>query len=119
MIRRMLIFGASGDLTPRYLLPAVARLLEVEELSGEFQILGVARDDWNRDAFRSHIQKKFEVHAAAIPSRFRDSLISCLEYQRADVTTPSEVTKILSGVGEPGIVYLALPPALFMPVVEA
>ncbi len=45
MIRRMLILGATGDLTPRYLLPALARLREARRFPEGFEVFGLARED--------------------------------------------------------------------------
>ena len=48
MIGRLVIFGATGDLTARYLLPALAALNAAGELSGDFRLVGSGREDWTR-----------------------------------------------------------------------
>ncbi len=45
MIRRILISGATGDLSPQYQLPALASLHEMGVLPEGFEICGLARDD--------------------------------------------------------------------------
>ncbi len=45
MIERIAIFGTTGDLTPRYLLPALARLHGTGSLPEDFEISCLARDD--------------------------------------------------------------------------
>lgn len=49
------IFGATGDLTKRLLLPSIYNLAAAKLLPDGFRLLGVAMDDWQGDAFRDHI----------------------------------------------------------------
>ncbi len=51
----MTIFGASGDLTKRLLLPSIYNLIAAKVLPDTFRLLGVAVEDWNDDIFRDHI----------------------------------------------------------------
>ena len=55
MIERMVLFGASGDLTSRLLMPAVAQLAEAGLLPQPFTIVGSAISDWSSEEFRQHI----------------------------------------------------------------
>ena len=48
----LVVFGASGDLTARKLLPALAALAEHDALPLHFAVVGVARTPWDDDAFR-------------------------------------------------------------------
>ena len=51
----MVIFGATGDLTKRLLLPSIYNLVAARVLPNEFRLLGVAVDDWDAPAFQKHI----------------------------------------------------------------
>jgi len=51
----MVIFGASGDLTGRKILPALARLADRGVLDDGFTVIGVARTEWSDDDFRAHV----------------------------------------------------------------
>ena len=51
----LVIFGASGDLTARKILPALARLADRGVLDDGFTLIGVARTEWSDDDFRSHV----------------------------------------------------------------
>jgi glucose-6-phosphate 1-dehydrogenase len=51
----MVIFGASGDLTARKILPALARLADRGVLDNGFTVIGVARTKWSDDDFRAHV----------------------------------------------------------------
>jgi glucose-6-phosphate 1-dehydrogenase len=54
----LVIFGASGDLTRRKLLPAVYNLAELSLLPEEFAILGVARPQIDEHAYRSQLREQ-------------------------------------------------------------
>ncbi len=56
----MIIFGASGDLTKRKLMPALYSLYKANRLKGNFSILGVARTAYEDEAYRSYISQ--ELH---------------------------------------------------------
>jgi glucose-6-phosphate 1-dehydrogenase len=47
------IFGATGDLTRRKLIPALYHLMQRREIADRCHVLGAARSDWSDDEFRS------------------------------------------------------------------
>src|SRR5713226_3400663 len=51
----MVIFGASGDLTKRLLMPALYNLARAGRLSENFAIIGVDRTPQSSNAFRSYL----------------------------------------------------------------
>ncbi len=51
----LVIFGASGDLTTRKLMPALAELIERKFLPGQFSVVGVARTEMTDDDFRARM----------------------------------------------------------------
>ncbi len=51
----MVIFGATGDLTRRKLVPALYNLAKYELLSREFAIVGVAHNTMTTDDFRKKV----------------------------------------------------------------
>ena len=53
----MVIFGASGDLTSRKLIPALFNLVQAGLLSDQFSVLGVARDPMTDEQFRDSVTK--------------------------------------------------------------
>jgi glucose-6-phosphate 1-dehydrogenase len=61
----MVIFGASGDLTKRKLIPALYNLAQEGLLSQQFAIVGFAFDSFTTESFREHLNediKQFESH---------------------------------------------------------
>ena len=61
----MVIFGASGDLTTRKLLPALYNLGRNNLLPREFAILGFAKDALTEDEFRKKIRDDIREYAGA------------------------------------------------------
>jgi len=48
----LVIFGASGDLTSRMLVPAIERLVQHKQLADEFAVVGVGRSPLTDEDFR-------------------------------------------------------------------
>src|SRR5437660_4949608 len=53
----VVIFGASGDLTKRKLVPALYRLVQERLVPAEFAIVGLARTEMGDDAFRDKMKE--------------------------------------------------------------
>jgi glucose-6-phosphate 1-dehydrogenase len=118
MIERMVLLGASGDLTSRLLMPAVAQLAEVDRLPPGFTIVGSANADWSTEDFRHHIVAELEKHSTVAPAT-RDAVVRMLSFQPADVTRPEDVGRLIGEDRPDTLVYLALPPFLYQSVLPA
>ena len=73
MTSRFVVFGASGDLTRSYLMPALVRLHAAGRLAGDLAIVGAARDPWDTEVFRRRIgeglARRSGARSARIPWR--------------------------------------------------
>ncbi|MEE1770179.1 glucose-6-phosphate dehydrogenase [Streptomyces sp. JV185] len=118
MINRLAVFGATGDLTARFLLPALAALQAAGHLGDQLQLTGVSREDWDTERYRQWIADQLDRHGGSSPSEAREAIAVSARYLRADVTDPADVAAATAGDG-PVAVYLALPPAIFPRVVTA
>jgi glucose-6-phosphate 1-dehydrogenase len=118
VIERLVIFGGTGDLTGRYLLPGLAALQAGGHLSEGFQLVGASREDWDDEHFRSWAADWLEREASSVEAGARTTLMRSLRYHRLDLAAPASVTTCLAGEG-PVAVYLALPPAVFPIAVSA
>jgi glucose-6-phosphate 1-dehydrogenase len=118
MIDRLVIFGATGDLTARFLLPGLAALRAAGLLSERFQLTGSGREDWDGEQFRSWAATQLGRHAAHLPAAARQAVVSASAYRQADVRDPASVAAAVAGDG-PVAAYLALPPAVFPGAVTA
>ncbi|KUN92272.1 glucose-6-phosphate dehydrogenase [Streptomyces caeruleatus] len=118
MIDRLVVFGATGDLTARYLLPALAALQEAGHLGDGFQLTGASREDWSSAQFREWMAAQLDRHGGTYPAGAREAVVDGARYVRADVTSSADIAAAVAGDG-PVAVYLALPPALFPRAVTA
>jgi glucose-6-phosphate 1-dehydrogenase len=64
----LVIFGASGDLTQRKLVPSIYQLKRERRLPPEITVVGVARRDWSHDYFREQMRTGVEEFADGIGS---------------------------------------------------
>jgi glucose-6-phosphate 1-dehydrogenase len=118
MIERLVLLGATGDLTARYLLPGLAALRGGGHIGDGFRLTGVGRQHWDDDEFRRWAGAQLDQHAPEVPAADRRAVVAASEYRRADVTDPAALTAVLPGTA-PVAAYLALPPSVFAPTVSA
>ncbi|HIK10683.1 MAG TPA: glucose-6-phosphate dehydrogenase [Oscillatoriaceae cyanobacterium M33_DOE_052] len=64
----LVIFGASGDLTQRKLVPALYQMKLERKLPPELTIVGVARRDWDHEFFRQHMREGVQDYGGGILS---------------------------------------------------
>lgn len=128
----IVIFGASGDLTQRKLVPALHTLACRELLSPDTRVIGVARTDYSDEAFRDHLYKGIVEYSRAASgpddachkwSQFSDNYtyipgdLSELETYRRLGDRLEEFDQEF-GTQACVLFYLAVPPALYTMIVE-
>jgi glucose-6-phosphate 1-dehydrogenase len=59
----MVIFGATGDLTGRKLMPALYNLARSKLLPQEFAVVGISRNDYSLEQFRQMMDEKLQSFA--------------------------------------------------------
>ena len=120
----IVIFGASGDLTLRKVVPALYSLFVDDYLPDQFIIVGVARTDFSDDDFRNHLRTgvdQFSRRAPATDDSWQ-AFAANIQYIQADYQDPALYQRLLT-IGQDGstipqrIFYLATPPVLFSPVI--
>jgi glucose-6-phosphate 1-dehydrogenase len=123
----ILIFGASGDLTARKLLPALYALWKQEYLSRKSPIIGVARRDKSDDEFRKEMHEAIAEQHGPLSDEDWQAFGRQLHYLKHDISSPGEYHKLESQVEKlesaeklprRRLVYLATTPDLFVPAVE-
>ncbi|HXG04825.1 MAG TPA: glucose-6-phosphate dehydrogenase [Candidatus Binatia bacterium] len=125
----LVIFGASGDLTRRKLLPALFALYAARTLPEPFAILGVARTAMSDDEFRRRMREAVAEHGRVQPAsetvweRFARSL-AYLPGDPRDRAHHDELAAALRAIeerrGGPAnrLFYCATPPSLYDDIVE-
>ncbi len=119
----LVIFGASGDLTRRKLLPALYRLSRDQHLPARFSIVGVAReefgDDGFRDLFRESLREFADAHEDDEVAR---SIGVRMRYIGGDFKDPAIYQRLAAVIAESGpggvLFYLAIPPGAYPNVIE-
>ena len=122
----LVIFGASGDLTHRKLLPAIYNLAESQHLPERFAIVGVARPPIAEAEFRERMRGT--VHDAEgeplDPARWKpiEDRLYYVSGEFHDTSTYARLADTLKdvrnrhGIAANYLFYLAVPPDLFGPV---
>ena len=57
----LVIFGASGDLTKRKLMPAFFNLYRQKLMPDNFAVLGVSRTVFNDESYKEHIKQNLKM----------------------------------------------------------
>ncbi|MCX7700810.1 MAG: glucose-6-phosphate dehydrogenase [Gemmataceae bacterium] len=117
MLERFIILGATGDLTARYLLPALVELRQQGLLPDGIWI-GVGREAMTNEEFRKSLANRLAEHRPDLPEATREEVVSWLEYRQADVTNHHDLQAIIGQATGQSAVYLALPPAVHEPVLK-
>ncbi len=118
----LVIFGASGDLTKRKLIPALYDLFKQKLLPEQFAVLGVSRTPLSDDAFRDNVSEFLPK-----TEDFTESFKEVLYYQaidtfnREDYGTLKERLESLRSelnINDNYIFYLSTPPVLYSVIPE-
>jgi glucose-6-phosphate 1-dehydrogenase len=97
----MVIFGASGDLTTRKLLPALYNLGRADLLSREFAILGFAKDEISEEDFRKRVRDNIHAYAGApVDCELCDWLANRSYYIPGDFRTPADFVRLKDKIRE-------------------
>ncbi len=84
----LVVFGATGDLAQRKLIPALYHRLADGQMPDTARIIGVARTAIGREEFRAMASKALETHVAAadLTDDLRRRFLDCVDFVRLDVT---------------------------------
>jgi len=117
------IFGASGDLTKRKLIPALYNLASEGWLPDPFAILGLAVDKLTTESYRAELSESIAGFLGAKPDpAIWNKLASRIEYTQGDFKDPAVGQKLAQTLKAKGfknaIFYFAVPPSLIGPIAE-
>jgi glucose-6-phosphate 1-dehydrogenase len=132
----MVIFGSSGDLTKRLLIPALYNLAKAGRLSDKFALIGVDRTDRSHEEFRAYLAEGVRSFVsdtgtgpvtAPFDARAWEFLAARMTHLKGDVTDPAMYDQLgqalkeietVHGTAGNVVFYLAVAASLFAPVVE-
>jgi glucose-6-phosphate 1-dehydrogenase len=97
----LVIFGASGDLTQRKLVPAIYQLKQERRLPPEITIVGVARRPWSHDHFREQMRQGIEQFSTGIGiEEVWQDFARGLFYFSADIDAPADYQNLKAFLSE-------------------
>ena len=119
----MVIFGASGDLTKRLLMPAIYNLACDGLLPHCFALIGTARNDMTHDSFRDQMSKDIRQFTTRdFNEPLWDEFVRNLYYVPGSFDDPNAYQRLAQLLGEVDakhqtrgnrLFYLAVPPTVF------
>jgi glucose-6-phosphate 1-dehydrogenase len=117
------IFGASGDLTKRKLIPALFELYRQNLMAENFAILGVARTEYNDDTFRKFTADAISASVKDAGGDEIENFINAVYYECINTSDPKEYVQLksklqhldeLKNTSGNFIYYLATPPKVYL-----
>jgi glucose-6-phosphate 1-dehydrogenase len=126
----IVIFGASGDLTARKLIPALFHLWIEGYLSDQAPIVGAARREKTDESFRNEMFEAVQKQARnnSVTAEQWNRFAKRLFYRQLDLSNAADFSRLeadlneleqASGIVGKRVVYLATAPKLFLPSVTA
>ncbi len=124
----LVIFGATGDLTHRKLIPALYNLYSDGNLPPALTVVGFARREKSDDQFRAELKEaSLKFSRQTITEELWDHFASCIHYHQSEFATPSGYTSLAKKLDEwdsqrgtrgNRIFYLAVAPDQFEVVLK-
>ncbi|MGR5177702.1 glucose-6-phosphate dehydrogenase [Vibrio mediterranei] len=118
----IVIFGASGDLTYRKLIPALYHLYASDQLPKSFAILGVSRTQYSDESYREKLKTSLQEMEKTEPETL-DAFCNHLHYQAIDTSDTQDYAKLATRLDDVAhqygfeqrntLFYLATPPSLY------
>jgi glucose-6-phosphate 1-dehydrogenase len=120
------IFGVTGDLTHRLVIPSLYNLAAADLLPDRFCVVGVARKGMSNDALRDSLMKGLRQFATRpVDTAVAERLLYCVTSVEADPSDPVsfdalraqlEELEVARQTGGNRLFYLATPPDAFAPI---
>ena len=124
----MVIFGASGDLTKRKLIPALVNLAHSKLLPEQFAIIGFAYNDFTTESFRQQLSQDIkEFGSCPVEPELWDWFLKRIYYVRGDFKDPNAYQQLKQKIAEAdkqhgthgnNFYYLAVAPGFFSEVIK-
>ena len=124
----IIIYGASGDLTARKLIPALYHLFKEKQMPPDFRVIGFARREKSDDSWRTELRQALDQFSRTKPvdNAVWDEFAKKVFYCMGEFTDPAAYVKLekqLSSFGSEQLrnnllIYLAISPSQFAEVVE-
>lgn len=119
----LVLFGATGDLAQRMLLPALYELERDGLLPESMKLLGSSRSEMSDAGFRDHVAEAVRGHSDDVDAPALEKLLARSHYQAADSNDESAMASLATRIGElrdgDVVFHLSTAPRLYAPICEA
>ena len=119
----LVIFGGTGDLSQRKLLPALYHRYVDGQIPEDSNLIGVSRSEMSDKAFRAFALEACKTHSEEIDPEQWAGFEKLLSYVSMDATDPKAdwgaLKEKLPGGEQATIFYLAVTPKIYVPICEA
>jgi glucose-6-phosphate 1-dehydrogenase len=118
---RLLLFGATGDLSKRMLLPSLCALDAEGLLDPKIAIVGTARSEMDDQGFRNFAREAMEQFMPADRRGGMATFLNRLSYQSLDASSTEGFDALAAKVGKPSeglAIFLSTAPSLFEPTIQ-
>lgn len=134
----LVIFGATGDVVARKVIPSLFHLFRSNQLPAMFCVIGFSRRDQDSDVFRAYVREMLAKYTLPPPSNSPlgqggeyddiESFLNLFSYVRAELDQPTDYTALGEKLGfidgewktcSNKLFYLAVPPSLYNPILNS
>jgi glucose-6-phosphate 1-dehydrogenase len=118
----LVLFGVTGDLARKMILPALYRLTERGELT--VPVVGVARSEWASEALRKHVEKSVRAALPDVDDGVLERFQRSVSMVAGDYNDPATFQRLADTLREKAgaeafaVHYLAVPPGMFGTVAD-
>jgi glucose-6-phosphate 1-dehydrogenase len=119
------IFGATGNLATRKLLPALYQLEAAGRLHADLRFVAFARREWEVDVWRDHLRRSLETHLVDLEPAMFERFAARFDYVAGDLHDPPAYRRLMDELSKPRlgtceniVFYLAIKPGDFLEVIE-
>ncbi len=122
------VFGATGDLMARKIVPSLAYLQVKGRLPERFRVIGFSRRDWSDEDLRAHVRTILEAYEGIAPvGPAREAFLEMFTYQRGTFDDVGAYAALADGVQaiddgwglcSSKLYYLAVPPENYRVIFE-
>jgi len=120
----IIVFGGTGDLARRKLLPSLYHRYRDGQISDDSRIVGVSRSKHSRSEYQALIEKNYHEFAKdeEFDSKLWAKFIKLVDYVSIDVTSDKDWSGLGSALSDKGklirVFYLAMPPRMFADICD-
>ena len=125
----LVIFGATGDVVARKVIPSLYHLFRSNQLPAMFCVIGFSRREQTTDVFRTYVREMLEKHVSpSLEATQVQTFLNLFSYTRAELDRPEDYTPLGEKLGfidgewktcANKLFYLAVPPSLYNPILNS